>query len=98
MRADAGRSVLLGGDTWRNAQTLHRHLAYVPGDVWLWPTLTGGEAIALLGRLRGAVDTKRRDELLELFQLDQRRNAGPIPKATDRRWPSWQRWPPTSSC
>jgi ABC-2 type transport system ATP-binding protein len=73
LRSDTGRSVLLGGDPWRDAGTLHRRLAYVPGDVALWPTLTGGEVIDLLGRLRGTVDTSRRDELIELFQLDPRR-------------------------
>ena len=73
LRADAGRTVLLGGDPWRDAETLHHRLAYVPGDVNLWPTLTGGEVIDLLGRLRGTVDTRRRDELVELFGLDPRR-------------------------
>ena len=73
LRADTGRAAVLGGDPWREAETLHRRLAYVPGDVTLWPTLTGGEVIDLLGRLRGTVDTKRRAELIELFQLDPRR-------------------------
>ena len=53
LRADAGEVRLLGGDPWRDASSLHRRLAYVPGDVDLWPTLTGGEVIDLLGRLRG---------------------------------------------
>jgi ABC-2 type transport system ATP-binding protein len=70
LRADSGELRLLGGDPWRDAVALHRRLAYVPGDVNLWPTLTGGEAIDLLGRLRGGLDPKRRDELLERFELD----------------------------
>jgi ABC-2 type transport system ATP-binding protein len=70
LRADAGEARLLGGDPWRDAVALHRRLAYVPGDVNLWPTLSGGEAIDLLGRLRGGVDPKRRAELLERFDLD----------------------------
>jgi ABC-2 type transport system ATP-binding protein len=70
LRADAGRVALLGGDPWRDAVVLHRRLAYVPGDVTLWPTLTGGEAIDLLGRLRGGLHRQRRDELLERFDLD----------------------------
>jgi ABC-2 type transport system ATP-binding protein len=70
LRADAGEAELLGGDPWRDAVSLHRRLAYVPGDVTLWPTLTGGEIIDLLGRLRGGVDTKRRAELIERFDLD----------------------------
>jgi len=70
LRADAGRSRLLGGDPWRDAVALHRRLAYVPGDVHLWPTLTGGEVIDLMGRLRGRTVTARRDELVERFALD----------------------------
>ena len=70
MRADAGRARLLGGDPWADAVDLHRRLAYVPGDVNLWPNLTGGEAIDLLGRLRGGLDPRRRAELLERFELD----------------------------
>jgi ABC-2 type transport system ATP-binding protein len=61
---------LLGGDPWGEAVALHRRLAYVPGDVNLWPNLTGGEAIDLLGRLRGGLDAARRAELLERFELD----------------------------
>jgi ABC-2 type transport system ATP-binding protein len=70
LRADAGRVVLLGGDPWRDAVALHRRLAYVPGEVNLWPNLTGGEVIDLLGDLRGGLDPTRRAELLERFQLD----------------------------
>ena len=70
LRADAGDVRLLGGDPWRDAVALHRRLAYVPGDVNLWPKLSGGEAIDLLGRLRGGLDPARRAELLERFELD----------------------------
>lgn len=70
LRADAGRAELLGGDPWRDATALHRRLAYVPGDVTLWPNLSGGEVIDLLGRLRGRLDEQRRAELLERFELD----------------------------
>jgi ABC-2 type transport system ATP-binding protein len=70
LRADAGTVRLLGGDPWADAVALHRRLAYVPGDVVLWPTLTGGEAIDLLGRLRGGADPRRKAELLERFELD----------------------------
>src|SRR6266511_2560016 len=70
LRADSGSAELLGGDPWRDAVALHRRLAYVPGDVTLWPTLTGGEIIDLLGRLRGGLDQRRRAELLERFDLD----------------------------
>ena len=73
LRADAGRVELLDGDPWRDAVSLHRRLAYVPGDVTLWPNLSGGEVIDLLGRLRGGLDLKRRAELLERFDLDPRK-------------------------
>ncbi|MEU8868058.1 ABC transporter ATP-binding protein [Streptomyces umbrinus] len=70
LRADAGEVELLGGDPWRDAVALHRRLAYVPGDVSLWPKLSGGEIIDVFGRLRGDLDPVRRDELLERFELD----------------------------
>jgi len=70
LRADAGQVTLLGGDPWRDAVALHRRLAYVPSEVSLWPNLTGGEVIDLFGRLRGDFNPRRRDELLERFQLD----------------------------
>jgi ABC-2 type transport system ATP-binding protein len=73
LRADAGTVSVLGGDPWRDATTLHRRLAYVPGDVTLWPSLSGGEVIDLLGRLRGGLNPKRRQELLERFELDPRK-------------------------
>jgi ABC-2 type transport system ATP-binding protein len=70
LRADAGTARLLDGDPWRDTAELHRRLAYVPGDVTLWPNLSGGEVIDLLGRLRGGLDQKRRASLLERFALD----------------------------
>ena len=75
IRADAGEMRLLDGDPWRDAVALHRQLAYVPGDVTLWPKLSGGEVIDLLGRLRGDLDPRRRDELLERFELDPTKKA-----------------------
>ncbi|MGY6500633.1 MAG: ABC transporter ATP-binding protein [Acidimicrobiales bacterium] len=75
LRADSGRLSLLGGDPWHDAVELHRRLAYVPGDVNLWPTLTGGEVIDLLGRLRGGLDATRRDTLIDRFDLDPRKKS-----------------------
>lgn len=72
-RADGGTVRLLGGDPWHDAVSLHRRLAYVPGDVTLWPNLSGGEVIDLLGRLRGGLNPARRNELLERFDLDPRK-------------------------
>ena len=70
LRRDDGAAEVLGGDPWRDAVALHRRLDYVPGDVHLWPNLTGGEAIDLLGDLRGGLDPARRTDLLERFDLD----------------------------
>jgi ABC-2 type transport system ATP-binding protein len=80
LKADGGEATLLGGDPWRDATALHRRLAYVPGDVTLWPGLTGGEIIDLLGRLRGGPDhkcrdAKRRQALTERFDLDPAKKA-----------------------
>jgi ABC-2 type transport system ATP-binding protein len=75
LRADSGTVRLLDGDPWTNPVALHRRLAYVPGDVTLWPNLSGGEVIDLLGRIRGGVDARRRDELVERFELDPRKKA-----------------------
>jgi ABC-2 type transport system ATP-binding protein len=83
LRPDSGEVSLLGGDPWRDATALHARLAYVPGDVTLWPNMTGGEIIDLLGRLRGARagragksrDAKRRDALIERFALDPAKKA-----------------------
>jgi len=70
LRADGGTARLLGGDPWAQATELHHRLAYVPGDVNLWPNLTGGEVIDLLGRLRGGLDVRRRASLLDRFELN----------------------------
>src|SRR3569833_1599239 len=75
IRIDAGQARLLNGDSWDDAVALHRRLAYVPGDVSLWPKLSGGEIIDVFGRLRGDLDPVRRDELLERFELDPTKKA-----------------------
>jgi ABC-2 type transport system ATP-binding protein len=76
LRKDGGDAVLLGGDPWRDATSLHGRLAYVPGDVTLWPAMTGGEIIDLLARLRGGrPDARRRQELIERFDLDPGKKA-----------------------
>jgi ABC-2 type transport system ATP-binding protein len=74
-RANSGTARLLDGDPWSEATELHRRLAYVPGDVTLWPNLSGGEAIDLLGRMRGGLDKRRKADLLERFDLDPRKKA-----------------------
>ncbi len=70
LRADSGTARLLGGDPWGDVVAPHRRLAYVPGDVSLWPSLSGGEVIDLLGRLRGGLEDERRADLFERFELD----------------------------
>jgi ABC-2 type transport system ATP-binding protein len=70
LRASRGEVTLLGGDPWRDTSVLHRRLAYVPGEVNLWPNLTGGEVIDLLADLRGGLVPSRRTRLLERFELD----------------------------
>jgi ABC-2 type transport system ATP-binding protein len=75
LKADSGSMTILGADPWRDAVILHRRLAYVPGDVSLWPNLTGGEVIDLLGRMRGGLDPERRAALLERFDLDPTKKA-----------------------
>ena len=75
LRADGGTARLLGRDPWRDAVELHRRIAYVPGDVTLWPNLTGAQAIEFLCGLRGGADHRRRDALIERFELDPHRKA-----------------------
>ena len=78
LRKDSGEASLLGGDPWRDSVALHARLAYVPGDVTLWPSLTGGEIIDLLGRLRGpgsVLDPGRKQALIERFALDPAKKA-----------------------
>jgi ABC-2 type transport system ATP-binding protein len=85
LRADSGVVELLGKDPWRDAVELHRRLAYVPGEVSLWPGLTGGEVIDLFGRLRGDLDPRRRDDLLERFQLDPTKKTGSYSKGSRQK-------------
>ena len=85
LRADGGTVRLLGGDPWYDAVSLHRHIAYVPGDVTLWPNLTGRQAIDFLIGLRGPVDHRRRDELIERFELDPDKKARTYSKGTRQK-------------
>ncbi|HEX7162900.1 MAG TPA: ABC transporter ATP-binding protein [Trebonia sp.] len=86
LRRDGGDALLLGGDPWRDAATLHSRLAYVPGDVTLWPAMTGGEIIDLMARLRGGQhDKTRRRELIERFDLDPSKKARSYSKGNRRK-------------
>ncbi|MEU7143859.1 ABC transporter ATP-binding protein [Nocardia sp. NPDC046473] len=75
LRATSGRAELFGRDPWADAVALHHELAYVPGDVTLWPSLSGGETIDLLARMRGGINKDRREELIQRFDLDPRKKA-----------------------
>src|SRR5699024_9728055 len=75
LKSDGGSATLLGGDPWRDAVELHRRIAYVPGEVSLWPNLTGGQIIDVLSRLRGGLDNVKRDSLLARFELDPTKKA-----------------------
>jgi ABC-2 type transport system ATP-binding protein len=75
LRSDGGRASVLGGDPWVDAVRLHRSIAYVPGEVALWPNLTGGEAIDILSRLSGSLDPARKRMMLDRFELDPTKKA-----------------------
>ncbi len=85
LRHDSGEARVLDGDPWRDAVDLHNRLAYVPGDVSLWPNLSGGEIIDYFARLRGDVDGMRRNELIERFELDPRKKAGTYSKGNRQK-------------
>jgi len=70
LKATEGGAKVFGMDAWRNAVEIHKRIAYVPGDVNLWPNLTGGEVVDLFVNLRGKADKARREKLLKLFDLD----------------------------
>jgi len=97
LHRDGGQVSVLGADPWRDTVGLHRRLAYVPGEVNLWPNLTGGEVIDLLGSLRGGIDERRRADLLERFALDPTKRCRRTPRATARRSHWWRPSPRTSS-
>ncbi len=85
LRPDSGEARILGGDPWTQATELHRRLAYVPGDVSLWPNFTGGQVIDLLGRLRGGLDEERRASLIDRFELDPAKRASAYSKGNRQK-------------
>lgn len=70
LKATEGRTEIFGLDAWKDAVEIHKRIAYVPGDVNLWPNLTGGEVIDLFVKLRGTNNKNRREELINRFDLD----------------------------
>jgi ABC-2 type transport system ATP-binding protein len=85
LRKDSGNVKLLGGDPWNDAVKLHKQIAYVPGDVTLWPNLTGGEVINFLGRLHGGFDLAKQNELIDTFQLDIRKKCKSYSKGNKQK-------------
>ncbi len=85
LRADDGHVQVFGADPWADAVAIHARLAYVPGDVTLWPGLTGGECIDILGSFHGDVHTARRDQLIERFELDPSRRTRAYSKGNRRK-------------
>lgn len=70
LKATSGEATIFGQDVWQEAVDIHKRIAYVPGDVNLWPNLTGGEVIDLFIKLRGTNNENRREELIKRFDLD----------------------------
>ncbi len=100
LRTDDGTATVFGRDPWRDAVEIHRRLAYVPGDVALWPNLSGGETIDMLIRMREAdpVPTAVGPSSSSGSSSTRPRRAARTPRATGRRSPSWPPSPPTRSC
>jgi len=84
-RATSGKAMIFGKDAWSDAVEVHKRVAYVPGEVNLWPNLTGGEVIDLFLSLRKANDRNRREELIERFDLDPSKNAELILKVIAKK-------------
>ena len=100
LRLDGGRATVFGGDPRRDAVAIHSRLAYVPGEVTLWPSLTGrGECIdSGWCACQGGPDRRRRDELIERFALDPTRKTRAYSRGTGRRWRWSPVWPRPPSC
>ena len=87
LRASRGKAKIFGMDAWKDAVEIHKNIAYVPGEVNLWPNLTGGEVIDLFMRLRGSNNKKRREELIDKFDLDPSKKCRTYSRVIDKRLP-----------
>lgn len=85
LKPTAGTATVFGRDAWKDAVEIHRQVAYVPGEVQLWPNLTGGEVLDSLARLRGPGNERLRGELLERFDLDPSRKCGTYSKGNRQK-------------
>jgi ABC-2 type transport system ATP-binding protein len=77
LKKSGGEATIFGKDVWKEDTAIHKNISYVPGDVFLWPNLTGGEIIDLLLRLNDQKRTQRTEELIKKFQLDPKKKARP---------------------
>jgi ABC-2 type transport system ATP-binding protein len=84
-RPSAGRAELFGIDAWRDPVSAHRHVAYVAGEPFLWPSLTSAETFEFLARVRGGADAAYRDELVERFQLDTSKKVRALSKGNRQK-------------
>ncbi|WP_022794181.1 ABC transporter ATP-binding protein [Marinococcus halotolerans] len=75
LKKSGGEVKLFGKDAWTGAVDIHKRVAYVPGDVNVWPNLTGGQVIDVLGKLHGKFNEEKRQQLIERFQLDPRKKS-----------------------
>jgi len=85
LKATAGEVKIFGKDAWSDAVEIHKRIAYVPGDVNLWPNLTGGEVIDLFVKLRGGNNRNRREELIKQFDLDPSKKCGTYSKGNRQK-------------
>ncbi|WP_025026834.1 ABC transporter ATP-binding protein [Caldalkalibacillus mannanilyticus] len=85
LRATEGKAHIFGKDAWKDSVDIHKHLAYVPGDVNLWPNLTGGEVIDLFMNFKGAINKKRREEMIQKFNLDPSKKCGTYSKGNRQK-------------
>ena len=85
LKKDGGEVKIFDKDPWDNAVELHKKIAYIPGDVNLWPNLTGGQVIDFLGRLNGEIDLNLKEELLEKFQLNPKKKCRSYSKGTRQK-------------
>ncbi|GGP08476.1 ABC transporter ATP-binding protein [Oceanobacillus neutriphilus] len=75
IKRDAGKAEIFGRDVWKDSLEIHKRISYVPGDVALWGSLTGGEIIDLFMKLHGGGDKQKRDYLIKRFELDPKKKA-----------------------
>ena len=85
LKPTKGKARVFGKDAWQKAVKIHRDLAYVPGEVNLWPELTGGEVVDLFIRLRGSNNKSRREELIRRFDLDPSKKCGNYSKGNRQK-------------